>query len=73
MSPQIILNQGLTWQTLPSATVHRAIDAAELRARLDIMRVEWESARDIHPGTVDAVLSVIDEIRDMTSGEVETW
>lgn len=41
---QIVLHKGLTWDTIPTATVKRMVDRDQLLERVAAMRAEWIEA-----------------------------
>jgi len=66
---QILFNPGVTWETLPKATVSHMIDQAYLLDQLAIMRDEWRDAvgsEDLSSVTVDLDLLFADFERLVT-------
>lgn len=62
MSTQVCFKPGITWDTIPTTTARRLVDAAQLQEYLDGLRQEWTTAEEVPAevrATVDAVLAEV--------------
>lgn len=65
----IVLRPGLTWETIPVATVHHLIDRDELLKSFEAFKAEWAEATGGELGEVTINLSMFfDDLETVIKG-----